>query len=71
MNNTSFETADRTTHVKIVVVSLILSIAVLVVGISANGNWADDTGTRMHAKGPPLKAGQPVAVTHTGTTVVR
>jgi hypothetical protein len=71
MNNTSFETADRTTHVKIVVVSLVLSIAVLMVGISASSDWAEDATLRVQAKGPPIKAGQPVAVTHTGTTVMR
>jgi hypothetical protein len=35
MNNSSFFTADRTTHLKIVVVSLLASIAVMVVGIAA------------------------------------
>jgi hypothetical protein len=25
----------------------------------------------VHAKGPAIKAGQPMVVTHTGTTVVR
>jgi hypothetical protein len=35
MNNSSFFTADRTTHLKIVVVSLLASIAVLAVGIAA------------------------------------
>ncbi|HWM47867.1 MAG TPA: hypothetical protein VNR11_13255 [Xanthobacteraceae bacterium] len=71
MNNASFETADRNTHVKIVVVSLIASIAVLVVGISARTNWADDAAASMHAKGPPIKAGQPVVVTDSKTSVIR
>lgn len=35
MNNSSFFTADRTTHLKIVVVSLLASILVMVIGISA------------------------------------
>ena len=35
MTNTSFFTADRATHVKIVVVALLASITVMVVGISA------------------------------------
>jgi hypothetical protein len=42
MNNTSFFTADRTTHLKIVVVSLLASIAVLVVGIAARPHATDD-----------------------------
>jgi len=35
MNNSSFFTADRMTHLKIVVVSLLASIVVMVIGISA------------------------------------
>ena len=35
MNNTSFFTADRATHLKIVVVSLLASITVMMVGIAA------------------------------------
>src|ERR1051325_1978334 len=35
MTNSSLFTADRTTHLKIVVVSLLASIAVMVVGVSA------------------------------------
>jgi hypothetical protein len=43
MNNSSFFTADRTTHLKIVVVSLLASIAVLVVGIAARPQLSDNT----------------------------
>lgn len=43
MNNSSFFTADRTTHLKIVVVSLLASIAVLVVGIAARPQATDST----------------------------
>lgn len=50
MNNSSFFTADRTTHLKIVVVSLLASIAVMVVGIAARPT-ASDTG--MQAYKPP------------------
>jgi hypothetical protein len=71
MNNASFETADRGTHVKIVIVSLIASIAVMVVGISARSNWTDDTTAKLQAKGPALKAGQPLIVTNTTNSVVR
>jgi hypothetical protein len=35
MTNTSFLTADRATHLKIVVVSLLASIAVMMLGIAA------------------------------------
>ena len=42
MNNSSFFTADRTTHLKIVVVSLLASIAVMVVGIAARPHNPDN-----------------------------
>ena len=35
MNNSSFFTADRATHLKIVVVTLLASIVVLAIGIAA------------------------------------
>ena len=43
MTNSSFFTADRTTHLKIVVVSLLASITVMVVGIAARPQVAVDT----------------------------
>jgi hypothetical protein len=43
MTNSSFFTADRTTHLKIVVVSLLASITVMVVGIAARPQVAIDT----------------------------
>ena len=61
--NHSIITADRTTHLKIVAVSLIAAIAVILVGITAR---ITDTGTasaRLEAHGPVLKAGKPSAVT--------
>jgi len=41
MNNSSFFTADRATHLKIVVVSLLASIAVMAVGIAARPQVGD------------------------------
>lgn len=67
MNNASFFTADRTTHLKIVVVSLVLSIAVIGVGITSRINATE--ATRMGAA-PVMKAGKPViASSVTGHTV--
>jgi hypothetical protein len=63
MNNSSFFTADRTTHLKIVVVSLLASIAVMVVGIAARPT-ASDTGMQAYK---PTKA--IMAVTDTGQAV--
>ena len=60
--NHSIITADRTTHLKIVAVSLVAAIAVIMVGITAR---VTDRGAsaNLQAHGPVLKAGKPSAVT--------
>jgi hypothetical protein len=63
--NHSLVTADRTTHLKIVAVSLVAAIAVILVGITAR---ISDTGTasangKLEAHGPVLKAGKNSVVT--------
>ena len=60
--NHSLVTADRTTHLKIVAVSLVAAIAVILVGVTAR---ISDTGAtaKYEANGPVLKAGKPAAVT--------
>ena len=60
--NHSLVTADRTTHLKIVAVSLVAAIAVIMVGITAR---VTDSGAsaNLQAHGPVLKAGKPAAVT--------
>jgi hypothetical protein len=70
MNNSSIFTADRTTHLKIVVISLVASIAVVVVGIAARTTTADTTA-RIQTAGPAVKAGKPVAITNSDTRTVR
>ena len=67
--NHSIITADRTTHLKIVAVSLVAAIAVILVGVTAR---VTDTGAsaNLQARGPVLKAGKPAAVTvREGTAV--
>ena len=64
MNNTSFFTADRATHLKIVVVALLASIAVMVVGISARPQ-ADVAGVQI------VKAGHSLLATTGQTTSIR
>jgi hypothetical protein len=59
MNNSSMFTADRVTHLKIVVVSLIAGIVVVGVGIAARPTLPD-MSTQLEARAPVLKAGQPV-----------
>ncbi len=63
--NHSFHSADRTTHLKIVVVALIAGIAVAAFGISARTN-SDYTQTA-HV----VKAGKPITVTSSDTLTVR
>ena len=67
--NHSLVTADRTTHLKIVAVSLVAAIAVILVGVTAR---ITDTSTtaRLETHGPVLKAGKPATVTvREGTTI--
>ena len=72
MNNTTIFTADRTTHLKIVVLSLVASIAITVVGIAAHTNTvADATTPRIQTAGPAVKAGKPMAITHSDITTIR
>jgi len=64
--NHSIYSADRTTHLKIVVVALVAGIAVAGFGISARST--DDGYTQTaHV----VKAGKPVALTSSDAMVVR
>ncbi len=65
--NHSIYSADRTTHLKIVVVALVAGIAVAGFGISARSN--SDEGYTQTAR--VMKAGKPVIVTSSGASVVR
>ena len=64
--NHSIYSADRSTHLKIVVVALVAGIAVAGFGISARTSSDDFTQTA-HV----IKAGKPMAVTSSNTMVVR
>ena len=66
MNNSSFFTADRATHLKIVVVSLLASIAVMVVGIAARPG-ANDNGMQATVYKPT----KPIMATSDVTKEVR
>jgi hypothetical protein len=70
MNNSTIPAADRTTHAKIVALSLAASVAVGLVGMMARGP-AVDANSHIQAAGPAVKAGKPVAVSHSGMTAIR
>ena len=63
--NHSFHSADRATHLKIVVVALVAGIAVAAFGITTRSN-VDYTQTA-HV----IKAGKPVVMTSTDASAVR
>ena len=63
--NHSIHSADRATHLKIVVVALVAGIAVAAFGITARSNV--DYSQTAHV----IKAGQPVMVTSSDTSTVR
>ncbi|WGR98331.1 hypothetical protein MTX26_29400 [Bradyrhizobium sp. ISRA443] len=65
--NHSIYSADRMTHLKIVVVALIAGILVAGFGISAR-NWSDE-GFAQTAR--VIKADKPVAVTSSSNSLVR
>lgn len=68
--NHSLVTADRTTHLKIVAVSLVAAIAVILVGITARVADTGSATAKLEAHGPVLKAGKPAAVTaRDGTSI--
>lgn len=70
MNNASFQTADRGTHIKIVIVSLVASILVMVAGISASTS-SFSARNDLQAHGPVVKATKQVVTTRNETTVIR
>jgi hypothetical protein len=57
--NHSLLSADRGTHVKIVVVALIGALVVVVAGISAHVSNAGNMTAAIKASGPVVKAGTP------------
>jgi hypothetical protein len=66
--NHSIYSADRTTHLKIVVVALVAGIAVATFGVSARINNSDEGYTQTARV---IKAGKPVTVTSSESSVVR
>ncbi|ETR76753.1 signal peptide protein [Afipia sp. P52-10] len=67
--NHSFYSADRATHLKIVVVALVAATAIAGVGITARINGGDTYAQTDRIQ--VIKAGKPVMVTKTDQSVVR
>ena len=65
--NHSIHSADRATHLKIVVVALVAGIAVTAFGIAARSSGDDNTQTAARM----IKAGKPVVVTSSDSSTVR
>ena len=65
--NHSIYSADRTTHLKIVVVALMAGILVAGFGISTRATSSGDSAQTANV----MKAGKPVVVTSSGASVVR
>ena len=66
----TFMTADRTTHMKVVAVSLIASILV-VVGMLAARSSLSDMSTQLATRAPVLKAGKPLIWTRSEQIAIR
>ncbi len=65
--NHSIYSADRSTHLKIVVVALIAGIAVVGLGISARSTSNDSFAQAGHV----IKAGKAVTITSSDNSMVR
>jgi len=65
--NHSIYSADRATHMKIVVVALVAGIVVAGLGISAH--LTTDNGYSQTAR--VIKAGKPVTITSSDTSIIR
>lgn len=63
--NHSIHSADRATHLKIVVIALVVGIAVAGFGITARSNT--DYSQTAHV----IKAGKPITVTSSDVSLVR
>jgi hypothetical protein len=72
MNNSSLFTADRTTHLKIVVTALVCATLVAGVGIAARiTEGTTGINGRLEATGPVIKASKPVTASTSENRTVR
>lgn len=69
--NHSFYSADRMTHLKIVVVALVAAIGVAGVGISARLSADDGLTQTARVSGPVVQATKSVVMTSSDQAVIR
>jgi hypothetical protein len=69
--NTSMGTADRATHVKIVVVALIAAILVVIGGLNARLTDTQSETAAVRANGVVIKAGQPAHYSSREASAIR
>jgi hypothetical protein len=70
--NHSLATADRNTHLKVVVVALVAAIVVVTVGIiAARVGAMDAESARIRTQSIVVKAGAPAAYTRTDAPAIR
>ncbi len=67
--NHSIYSADRTTHLKVVIVALVAGI--VVAGFSISARNTSDEGLTQTASTHVMKAGKPVVITSSGNSIVR
>ncbi len=63
--NHSIHSADRATHLKIVLVALVAGLAVATFGVATRSNVDYSQTVQV------IKAGQPVAITSSGSATIR
>jgi hypothetical protein len=68
--NFTLRTADRLTHLKIAVVSLIAGSIVVAIGLAARPTLPD-MSTQLEARAPLLKAGKPAQWTSVDHVTIR
>jgi hypothetical protein len=70
--NSSLATADRATHVRVIVLALVGAIAVMMVGLGARGpEMGSATAATTGIKGPAQKAGVTAVYSINEVTVIR
>ena len=69
----SMYTAGRTTHLKVVVLSLLCAIVFAIVGLTARVSQINgaQTANRIEASGPVIRAGAPKSVTSNEQNTIR